>query len=1323
MGDTQTTKAAETTRVKQKSEDRPPHEREYAPSAFAEATLFRAAASDDPTTPPQHMARVLRRLTAPHQKTGFLLQCQRHYGNAYVQRMVSSRDNGHSSPLEREAYRQEVPIAPQVTALQNGMAPDRVAIAHAEQAASLGGPENTAVQTKPLAVLITPNVQRQKEKDDEEDKPLQSKSAGSLAGSSDAGEEVEVRLSQSKGGGSPLPESVRTYMEPRFGVNFGHVRVHTGSDAIQMNRDVSAQAFTHGADIYYGAGSSPTNLQLTAHELTHVIQQTGGTPLQMKTQAQPLETGTIDPAVSLQHGRVVQREEQDEGPTFVETLAWKALDEVSPSLAPIVRKGPEGVFDWIKERASDAAAGVFNTLMAPIRTIAGVGAKLSGQFMPLLATLQDAAGKIASNDCSPLQQAAEKIEHIAEQIIAPIIETIQPIVAKIQEFLGVVWDKLGAPIWEWIQQYASQRWQEVKQLASWIWEISGPLRALGQETWEWLKKKIGIGEGPDGENGILQWLQGKLEAAWDWLKQQLEPFSKQLAVLKGVIVEVGQIVSPEGPVRAILAVASQVGSGIGWIKDNFGNGDAIVKARVYLEKTLLPPLAGALKKLGAAVTGLAGSLSGALNKLANSMVQAVDAASGSVVRFAASAVQWIADQITAVAGWANQQLTSLADMLQTALGNLLVFVNNFLEFLGKIGSVILDVWRLPMFLAEKVWNWVPACIRDPIVDFVIPIILRQIELFEELVRDNDAWQKTKAEVTKLIRQVFVDHDLMGALKGTFDLILRTFNIPKDLAVTVAEKAYAAWDVVVKKPLEFIKNTVRALGHGFKLLWNNIIDHLEFGIKGWLLGSIADKDIQFPNDWTKPREVFGFVMDLLGLSVSHIFDLLKTRINPRLVTKAQTWITRFQGAWNWITSMIDTSKSPAENAKGVMDKAKDFGKSILTGVVEWVSAKVAEELAILAAAAAASGGLSEVVDIARRIYKAMVSAKRWAGQILQMANETLDDISAIASGAVEKAGVKFKDIMHRGMPVVIGFLADQVGLGGVGPAMRNIVDKLRAKVDEAVLWLIDKAKAGIEALINAVSGGGTVKPDERTDEEKLSDLDKGMEESYQLLHDKKTTVERISKRLPAIKDKYRLVSLEVILDEENPSFKTIHFEGEVNPKKRGPKNKVAGSKKRGDHIFANNLSQTISEIQDLVLRRLGSSPEGKRLSSTLASCSVTLGANVYKLTIDKGDAPSVVDAHSVSSGNAAALLKAAMNSYVEALVNRSAQNFGALSVKLAEQAVIQAALSVELYIHEWIGQAVDLEAEALLPEKQAEITKGKADLENMKSLIIKTVKSL
>src|SRR5262249_38699406 len=140
--------------------------------------------------------------------------------------------------------------------------------------------QNQTLQTRPLAAPITPIVQRQRATEEEEAEPIQAKSAGSLAGSFEAGAEVETQVSLSKGRGSPLPDPVRAYMEPRFGTDFSTVRVHTGSDALQMNQAVGAQAFTHGSDIYFGAGHSPTNLELTAHELTHVVQQTGGIPLQ-----------------------------------------------------------------------------------------------------------------------------------------------------------------------------------------------------------------------------------------------------------------------------------------------------------------------------------------------------------------------------------------------------------------------------------------------------------------------------------------------------------------------------------------------------------------------------------------------------------------------------------------------------------------------------------------------------------------------------------------------------------------------------------------------------------------------------------------------------------------------------------------------------------------------------------------------------------------------------------------------------------------------------------------------------------------------------------
>ena len=65
-------------------------------------------------------------------------------------------------------------------------------------------------------------------------------------------------------------------MESRFEADFSQVRVHTGGEAVQMNRDLNAQAFTRKQDVYFGAGKAPGKNALTAHELTHVVQQTGG---------------------------------------------------------------------------------------------------------------------------------------------------------------------------------------------------------------------------------------------------------------------------------------------------------------------------------------------------------------------------------------------------------------------------------------------------------------------------------------------------------------------------------------------------------------------------------------------------------------------------------------------------------------------------------------------------------------------------------------------------------------------------------------------------------------------------------------------------------------------------------------------------------------------------------------------------------------------------------------------------------------------------------------------------------------------------------------
>ncbi|HAZ48678.1 MAG TPA: hypothetical protein DDW76_28355 [Cyanobacteria bacterium UBA11369] len=140
--------------------------------------------------------------------------------------------------------------------------------------------EKEEIQRQPLANSITPLVQRQMEAEENEIQMKQGVQRSAIDGNAEASPSIESRLASASGGGSPLPKDVRAFMEPRFGADFSAVRVHTDSSAVQMNKELGAIAFAHGSDIYYGAGKAPGKDELTAHELTHVVQQGGGGQLQ-----------------------------------------------------------------------------------------------------------------------------------------------------------------------------------------------------------------------------------------------------------------------------------------------------------------------------------------------------------------------------------------------------------------------------------------------------------------------------------------------------------------------------------------------------------------------------------------------------------------------------------------------------------------------------------------------------------------------------------------------------------------------------------------------------------------------------------------------------------------------------------------------------------------------------------------------------------------------------------------------------------------------------------------------------------------------------------
>jgi hypothetical protein len=92
-------------------------------------------------------------------------------------------------------------------------------------------------------------------------------------------QQVMKHIWAEKGSGRPLEPKVRAEMESAFGQDFGDVRVHTDAAADRLARELRATAFTTGTDIFFRQGQyaphASQGQRLLAHELTHVVQQSG----------------------------------------------------------------------------------------------------------------------------------------------------------------------------------------------------------------------------------------------------------------------------------------------------------------------------------------------------------------------------------------------------------------------------------------------------------------------------------------------------------------------------------------------------------------------------------------------------------------------------------------------------------------------------------------------------------------------------------------------------------------------------------------------------------------------------------------------------------------------------------------------------------------------------------------------------------------------------------------------------------------------------------------------------------------------------------------
>jgi len=227
---------------------------------------------------------------------------------------VQTKDSGGAE--ESEGVKEEVDVqAQEIDSKSNQKESDQSQI----QEKPISENITTGIQLKPIAQTDESEVQKKEEDTegetevqakldastdasekiqkvaatDEESNDLQKKNEGAAGG----GNDVESSLKSSKGNGSAMDDNTRSSMESGFGADFSGVRIHTDSNAVQMNKSLGSQAFANGSDVYFNEGkynpSSKDGQHLLAHELTHTVQQgASGTKVQKQAADGEMDYGT-----------------------------------------------------------------------------------------------------------------------------------------------------------------------------------------------------------------------------------------------------------------------------------------------------------------------------------------------------------------------------------------------------------------------------------------------------------------------------------------------------------------------------------------------------------------------------------------------------------------------------------------------------------------------------------------------------------------------------------------------------------------------------------------------------------------------------------------------------------------------------------------------------------------------------------------------------------------------------------------------------------------------------------------------------------------------
>ncbi len=294
---------------------------------------------------------------------------------------------------------------------------------------------------------------------------------------------------------------------------------------------------------------------------------------------------------------------------------------------------------------------------------------------------------------------------------------------------------------------------------------------------------------------------------------------------------------------------------------------------------------------------------------------------------------------------------------------------------------------------------------------------------------------------------------IGAIKA----VINTIRGLVAMLTSVLAKAASVVGDIIKHPVAFLGNLIAGIKGGILKFKDNILDHLRKGLLGWLFGSLAEAGVELPGTFDV-KGVIKLLASIFGLTWNFIRTRIVKQIGEKAMGAVESGVSIFQklasegigGLWEMLVEKLGDIKEM------ILGQVKDFVVTkIITAGITWL-------IGLLNPAAA-------FIKACKLIYDIVMFFVDNASRIAKFVNTIIDSVADIVRGGVGAVVDKIENVLGQMVPIIIGFLASVIGLGGIGQKIRSIVDTLRKPIQKALDFVIKTGLKLAGPIIRGIKG--------------------------------------------------------------------------------------------------------------------------------------------------------------------------------------------------------------------------------------------------------------